>query len=125
MRRTGRALLLGAALASMALALFGMGYQIWGLLSSIPLEYIMGGASFMVILGWVAYARWVWGVFSKRRGKRAAHMDKRMRTYVHRPSRTPAQLELDTHNWMLDGGEGSVAGASIGMDAIDDYLEDY
>ena len=129
MRKVGFALLFTLALASMALALFGMGYQIWGLLSSIPIGYIMGGASFMLILGWMAYARWVWGVFSKRRGKRAAHINKRMHTYVAKPSpyikdiRTMSQLEHDAHDQVLDGGPGSIAAASIALDAIDEYLD--
>ncbi len=43
-------------------------------------------------------------------------------TLVSTPPYDMATLEQETHDWRLTGKPGSVGAASVGLDAIDEYI---
>ncbi len=120
-------MLLGLAIAGLAITLYAFAFTVFTLLEDMPLDYIWGSLFILIVCAWVYYAKWLWSQWRRVRRERWLKKDRvRLAQGVaplpQYPPNDMAALERDVHDWDQSGA-GSLAGSVIGLEAADAHLE--
>lgn len=143
MYQVGRGVLLGLAIAGLAVTLYAFAFTVYTLLEDTPLDYIWGSFFILIVCGCVYYIKWLIGVFQRARRERISKWYEGNNGEYHKvleaqaktdsamaalaassPPGSMERLERDVHDWSTRGDTpGSLAGSVIGLEAVDEFLE--